>query len=140
MSDRVDRMPVPVGETRTTSVDDVLIGLKSPVMLELLGVTEDDLERARSDTDLLETLRIVHDVLARLQDAEVLGAFLALSKTDQANFMRVLGATDDPARRAHRCETFITALKESPLGQLFSADRRPTDESSAGMASDRSNL
>jgi hypothetical protein len=131
--------PVPVGETRT-SVDDVLIGLRGPVTLELLGLTENDLERARSDADLLDTLRIVHMCSPASGTPRYLGRSWRFPKrtkrissvSSEQPMIQPGGPTD--VRRSSR-------LSGSPLwAKLFSFDRRPTDESPAGMASGGSNL
>ena len=84
-------------------------------MLEALNITHENLLHARSDSDLLETLRITHEVLCALRDSDVLGVFLQLPTTEQADFLRLIGSTDDRESRHHRTGTFVSALEESPL-------------------------
>ena len=98
-------------------MEEVLTALGGSGALELLGMTKDDLQAARSDLELFETLRITHRVLVALRDNGVLGTFLSLPKSDQANFIRWVGAIDSEDLRDGRTETFIVALKQSPLGQ-----------------------
>jgi hypothetical protein len=99
-----------------STVDEVLGPLGGTATLDILGISDEDLQLGRADTDLFETLRITHVVLIQLRDHGVLEAFLQLPKGDQASFLRRIGMTDDPALRTTRTETLISALRASPLG------------------------
>jgi diguanylate cyclase (GGDEF)-like protein len=103
------------------SDDDVLVSLRGSATLEMLGLTSDDLMRANEDPDLLQTLRITHEVLAALRDAGVLHTFMGLPKDERANFFRWMATTDDQELRRERAAIFVLALQESPLG-------RPADD------------
>ena len=97
------------------SDDDLLVSLRGSATLEMLGLTGEDLTRAHEDPDLLQTLRITHEVLATLRDASVLRTFTRLPKDAQANFFRWIAATDDQKLRREHVATFVLALQESPL-------------------------
>jgi hypothetical protein len=74
-----------------------------------------DLLAAQSDSDLLKTLRITYELFYALKESGVLDTFSRLPQADQANFLRLIGTTDDPELRGHRTGTLISALSESPL-------------------------
>lgn len=57
----------------------------------------------------------VDELLMTFDDAGVLDTFFRLPKGDQANFLRWIGATDDPAIRDRRTDTFVSALQAAPL-------------------------
>ena len=97
------------------SDDDLLVALRGSTTLEMLGMTSDDLRRAHEDSDLLETLRITHEVLGALRDAGVLAVWTRLAKDEQRNFLRWIAGTDDRESRRERTAIFIQALRESPL-------------------------
>lgn len=103
------------------SVDDVLATLTASGVLDTLDVGAEDLARARTDSDLLETLAITYELLMAFDDAGVLDTFFRLSKSDQANFLRWIGSTDDPGVRGRRTETFVSALRAAPLDASPSA-------------------
>jgi uncharacterized protein YdeI (YjbR/CyaY-like superfamily) len=105
----------PAAQERSARIDEVLNALSDSGTLDLLGMSTDDLNAARTDSVLFETLRITHDLLVALRDEKVLGTFLLLPKDEQANFVRWLGATDEEKLRHDRVETFVSALKQSPL-------------------------
>lgn len=46
-------------DDESVEMEEVLAGLSGSGTLELLGMTNDDLQAARSDSELFETLRIV---------------------------------------------------------------------------------
>lgn len=98
-----------------TKIDAVLNALSGSYMLELLGMSTDDLDQARTDSTLFETLRITHELLVVLRDEGVLGTFLLLPKDEQVKFVRRIGATDDEDLRRGRTGTFVDALRRSPL-------------------------
>ena len=100
---------------RAPSVDEILATLVAANVLDVLEITDADVERVRTDSNLLETLTIAYDLLMAFDDAGVLDTFFRLPKADQANFLRWIGATDDPEVRARRTETFVSALDASPL-------------------------
>jgi hypothetical protein len=104
-------------------MEGVLNALSGSGTLDLLGMTADDLQAARTDTALFETLRITHELLVALRDEDVLFAFLLLPKDEQSNFVRWIGGTDEESLRRSRAETFISALKQSPLADM----NRPGD-------------
>jgi hypothetical protein len=83
--------------------------------LALLGITELHLETSGTDSDLLDTLRITHEVLVAIRAAGLQEVFLFLPQVDQANFLRWVGMIDDPKLRTARTQVFISALEESPL-------------------------
>ena len=93
----------------------VLAALIGSNVLETLEITHDDLAPARSDSDLLETLRITYAVLIAIEEAGVLDTFFRLPRTDQADFLRWIGATDDAGVREGRTTTFVSALQAAPL-------------------------
>ena len=105
----------PAAKDRSSEVDEVLTALSGSETLHLLGMTDGDLQCARDDAELFETLKITHGVLVALREEGVLGTFLALPQEDQANFIRWVGAIDAESLRQGRTETFIVALKQSPL-------------------------
>jgi predicted nucleotidyltransferase len=105
----------PFARAGQADLEVVLTSLSGSGTLDLLGMTTDDLEAARADSALFETLRITHELLMTLRDEGVLGTFLLLPKDRQANFVRWIGATDDENLRRDRTETFISALKQAPL-------------------------
>ena len=97
------------------SDDDLLIALKGSATIEMMGLDGDDLMRAHEDPDLLDTLRVAHEVLGALRDAGVLGTLTRLPKDEQAKFLRWIAATDDRELRRERTATFGLALRVSPL-------------------------
>ena len=103
------------------SLDEVLAALEGSRVLQTLHITNDALRAARSDSDLEETLRITHEILIALRDDDVLDTFYELPISDQANFLRWIGSTDDRQLRANRTETFVSALKLSPIKDPGSA-------------------
>lgn len=103
-------------DTRDMPVGDLLAALSDSEILKTLGIGKDDLQRASSDPVLLETLRITHEFLAELREGGVLDTFFLLPRLDQMDFVHLVGATDDPELRRHRAQSFVSALKESPLG------------------------
>lgn len=105
----------PASQEGSREIEEVLAAVSGSGTLDLLGMTTDDLSGARNDSALFETLRITHDLLMVLRDQDVLGTFLLLPKDEQSNFVRWIGATDAREVRQSRIETFIIALKESPL-------------------------
>ena len=107
--------PATGSQAAALSADDFVDALRGTDTLEMLGFTNDDLQLARSDSDLLETLRIGHEILAALRDSDVLDTFLRLPKADQTNFLRWTASTDGHDARHERTATLIAALEESPL-------------------------
>ena len=107
----------PAADDESVEIEEVIAGLSGSGTLGLLGMTNDDLQAARSDSELFETLRITHRVLLAIRAEGVLGTFLSLPKNDQANFIRWVGAIDSEDLRDGRTETFIVALQQSPLGR-----------------------
>jgi hypothetical protein len=105
----------PASQEGTAEIEEVLTALSGSGTLHLLDLTTDDLHQARTDSALFETLRITHELLVVLRDEGVLATFLLLPKDEQANFVRWLGATDEEDLRHDRTETFVSALKQSPL-------------------------
>jgi uncharacterized protein YdeI (YjbR/CyaY-like superfamily) len=105
----------PVPQRGSAEVEEVLNALGGPGTLDLLGMTTDELHAARTDSDVFETLRITHELLVILRDEKVLSTFWSLPKDEQRSFVRRLGATDDEGLRRGRTETFVSALRESPL-------------------------
>ena len=103
-------------EIQAMPVDDLLAVLRDSKMLAALEITNEELLWARSDSDVLETLRITFEVLSVLRDSHVLRVFLQLPTTDQASFLRLIASTDDRELRHRRILTFVSALEESPLG------------------------
>jgi hypothetical protein len=103
-------------EASGAEIEVVLSELSGSGALGLLGMSTDDLDAARGDATLLETLRITHELLQALRDQGVFAAFLSMPKDKQANFVRWIGATDEANVRHDRTHTFISALKQSPLG------------------------
>ena len=103
-------------------VEDLLVQLGAPTTLELLGMTTEDLQGFRSDSNLFETLGITREILFELRNSDVLAAFLQLPTTDQANFLRWIAMIDDSDLRRDRTATFIKALEESPLGSTRQTD------------------
>lgn len=81
----------------------------------MLGISTETLHEARYDSALFERLRIYHQLLEVLRDEGVLGPFLLLPQDEQANFVRWVGAMDEERLRHARTETFIAALRQSPL-------------------------
>lgn len=106
--------PRPV-RRHTPSADEILAALAGSGVLETLEIANEDLDRVRSDSDLLETLTITYELLMTFDDAGALDTFFRLPKRDQANFLRWIGSTDDPATRSRRTETFVSALLAAPL-------------------------
>lgn len=98
------------------SVGDLALALGGAGILDLLGMSHEDLLAAHQEADLVETLRITYDLLLVLRDTNVLDTFLKLPRSDQENFLRWIGSTDDETLRTTRTETFTSALKMSPLG------------------------
>lgn len=97
------------------SVDEILRTLVASGTLETLEIANDDVQKVRTDANLLETLTIAYELLMSFDDAGVLDTFFRLPKRDQANFLRWIGSTDDPDVRARRTETFVSALEIGPL-------------------------
>ena len=98
------------------SIDDLVTALGEAGVLDLLGMTYEELLAAHSDAHLVETLRIIYDLMLELRDSHTLGTLLRLPRSDQENFLRWIGSTDDETLRTTRTETFISALRMSPLG------------------------
>jgi diguanylate cyclase (GGDEF)-like protein len=96
-------------------VEEVLISMRGSGALDLLGMTTADLEAARTDSALFETLRISQEVLGALRDAAVLSTFIRLPIDEQSNFLRWIAASDDQELRREHIATFVLALRESPL-------------------------
>lgn len=99
-----------------SSVEELIAAVSGSQTLSLLGLSDANLEEALTDSSLFETLRITHELVVSLRDEGVLGIFLSMSEVEQSNFVRWIGATDDQEVRRGRTKTFVTALKESPLG------------------------
>ena len=110
-------MPEEPATEGSAEMEEVLTALSGSGALDLLSMTDDDLQAARKDSELFETLRITHELLIALRDNGVLSTFLSLPKDDQANFIRWVGAIDAESLRQGRMETFIVALQHSPLGR-----------------------
>lgn len=106
------------------SVDEILAALVASGVLETLEIANDDLDRVKGDSDLLETLTIAYELLMRFDDSGVLDTFFRLPKVDQGNFLRWIGATDDKETREHRADTFVRALQTAPLAGPRSAPSR----------------
>ncbi|HYO61105.1 MAG TPA: hypothetical protein VEU29_04330 [Actinomycetota bacterium] len=106
--------PLPA-RRRAPSIDEILSTLVASGVLETLDITNDDLARARTDSDLLETLTITFQLLETFDAAGVLDTFNCLPRGDQAKFLRWIGSTDDPATRTGRTDTFVSALHAAPL-------------------------
>ena len=66
----------------------------------------------------------VDDLIDALEEAAVLAAFCRLPKPDQANFSRWIGMARDDASHWRRIETFVQAMKESPLQPKQSLSER----------------
>lgn len=77
-------------------------------------MTNDDLETARADSYLRETLMITHEFLVAMRADGVLEAFYLLQAPHQAHFLRVIGRTNDGELRAKRIATLVAAMKMSP--------------------------
>ena len=107
----------PVAQEATAEIEEVLTALSGSGTLGLLGMSTADLQSARTDSALFETLRITHHLLVALRDGGVLGTFLVLSKDNQANFVRWIAGMDGEDVRQERIRTFIAALKEAPLAE-----------------------
>ena len=103
------------------AADDLLAALNDWEILETLEITKDDLLVARKDSDLLETLRITYELLAQFRASGVLSTFLLLPRSDQANFLRWIGMTDDRELRRDRTRTLALALEDSPLAPDMSS-------------------
>lgn len=104
------------------SVEEILASLAASGVLETLEITSDDLAAARNDSALMETLAITYELLESFDDAAVLDTFCRLPRRDQANFLRWIGSTDDPAVRDRRTQTFVSALRAAPLEPRPSAE------------------
>lgn len=114
---------------RAPSVEEILATLVASNVLETLEITNGDLERVRSDSDLLETLTITYELLMTFDDSGVLDTFFRLPKGDQANFLRWIGATGDQDVRDHRAETFVSALQAAPpAGPRAAPSREARDQ------------
>ena len=109
---------------RAPSVDEILATLVASDVLETLEIADDDLQRVRSDSDLLETLTITYELLMTFDDSGVLDTFFRLPKGAQANFLRWIGATDDEEVGGRRAQTFVSALQAAPLGEPRPAPSR----------------
>lgn len=105
----------PARQDGSAEIDEILTVLSGSSALDLLGMTTEDLQSARTDSTLFETLQITHEFLLALRQKGVLGTFLLLPKGEQANFVRWIGATDEETVRHERTVTFISALEEGPL-------------------------
>ena len=105
----------PVSDAEAAETEAVLTALSGSGTLDLLGMNADDLQAARTDAALFETLRIAYELLVAMRGEGVLLTFLLLPKDDQANFVRWIGATDEESLRDSRTDTFISALKQAPL-------------------------
>lgn len=105
----------PASQGGPGETEEVLTALSASDVLGLLGMTTEDLNGARNDSALFETLRITNELLMVLGDEGVLGTFLLLPKDEQSNFVRWVEPTDARELRQERTQTLVTALKESPL-------------------------
>lgn len=110
-------MPGEPATERSAEMEQVLTALSGSGALDLLGMTDDDLQAARKDSALFETLRTIHELLIALRENGVLSTFLSLPKDDQANFIRWVGAIHVESLRQGRMETFIVALQQSLPGR-----------------------
>jgi len=97
------------------SVDELLAELSDFEILKALGITKEAVPWVQSDSDLLETLKITYEFLAALRVVGVIETFLLLPKSDQTDFLRIIGMTDGRESRRDRTQIFISALEESPL-------------------------
>ena len=61
-------------------------------------------------------MRALHPTTSDVREARVLQTFLRPLKPNQAEFLRWIGMTDDPAARQERTGAFVDALKQAPLG------------------------
>ena len=98
------------------SKEELLVALTESGILETLGVTTAELELARSDSDLLATLRITYEFVVILREYSVLNTFYGLPRRDQLQFLRWIGATGDVSLRRKRTELLVSAIEASPLG------------------------
>lgn len=96
-------------------VDDLVAALSATEVLQVLGITKEDLLLARSDSNLLDTLRIAYEFINVLRESGVLEIFTQLPKGDQADFLRWVAMTADQALRVSRTKIFASALEQSPL-------------------------
>lgn len=85
-------------------------------------MTREDLEMARTDHDLLATLRITLEFLVALTDAGALETFFSLPRPDQSRFLRWVCTTDDRDLRKRLTSTLISAMEAAPLGGISSTD------------------
>lgn len=100
-----------------SATEEVLHALKGSYTMELLGLVIDDLDEARTDPILFETLRITHEMLLVLRDEGVLRTFLKIPRAEQINFVRWIGGTGAEDTRRQKTEAFVAALKASPLAE-----------------------
>ena len=98
-----------------TPADELLMALENSETLEPMGISNDDLMEGLEEISLQETLSIALDVLAHLDEENVLGIFLRLPTEQQANFLRWIASTGGWELRRTRTATFVSALLESPL-------------------------
>lgn len=111
------------------SLDDVVSELFRSRILEVLVMTNHDLEAAYSE--VVETVTATHEFLVSLRDAGVLETFYRLQRAHQAYFLRVIGLTAEGQLRTKRIGTFVSAMKMSPLSgqrdqELVGAPRTPS--------------
>lgn len=106
--------PLPT-RPHASSIDEILGALVASGVLDTLDVATTDLEKARTDSDVMETLTVTYELLMAFDDSGVLDTFFRMSKGNQANFLRWIGSTDDPEIRDRRTETFVSALRAAPL-------------------------
>jgi hypothetical protein len=124
--------PAAEPEVTASADDDLLEALRSPDVLKMLEISEEQLLTARDDADLLATLRITHEVLIALKDAGVLDVFLQLPFKDRANFIRWIGGIDEEGIRAVRTQSFVAALRTSPVGAEPGSGTVPLEEGGDG--------
>ena len=100
---------------RSAAAERVMKEVEDPALFNVLENVIDEFLRARDDASIRETLEIAEAFLTALRESECLDLFALLPVEDQARFLRWIGSTTPAEFRLRRIETFVSALKASPM-------------------------
>ena len=116
-SEAVRRRALPSKEAapRTAEASGLIRELQDPEFFDILENVIDQFLEARDDRSVHESLEISQAFLTALREAKCLDLFQLLPASDQGRFLRWIGSTKPVDVRMKRIQTFVSALKSSPL-------------------------
>ena len=89
--------------------------LQNPELFDILEKIIHEFLQASDESSVREALEISEAFLLALREAQCLDLFALLPLEDQGRFLRWIGSTGPLPFRMKRIETFVSALKGSPL-------------------------